>query len=74
MTKLMNIIAIAALTTSSAASAIAQENADPFVSQQELVFASTLTSAQIAAILAAVAAGFAVVLDDDGNVIGTTTN
>ena len=73
MTKLMNMVAIAALTTVSALPAIAQQ-ADPFVAQQELTFASSLTSAQIAAILAAVALGFAVVLDDDGNVIATTTN
>lgn len=72
MTKLMNLVAIAALTTVSAAPAIAQQTADPFVSTQG-TNQTTLTSAQIAAIAAGLVLGIALVVDDDGNVIGTTT-
>ena len=72
MTKLMNMVAIAALTTVSAAPAIAQQTADPFVSTQG-ENQTSLTAAQIAAIAAGLVLGVALVLDDDGNVIGTTT-
>ena len=72
MTKLMNMVAIAALTTVSAAPAIAQQTADPFVSTQG-ENKTTLSAAQIAAIAAGLVLGVALVLDDDGNVISTTT-
>lgn len=72
MTKLMNMVAIAALTTVSAAPAIAQQTADPFVATQG-ENRTSLSAAQVAAIAAGLVLGVALVLDDDGNVIGTTT-
>ena len=72
MTKLVNILAIAALTTVGAAPAIAQQAADPFVSTQGQNL-SGLSDETIALIAAGVILGVALLLDDDGNVIGTTT-
>jgi hypothetical protein len=72
MTKIMNLVAIAALTTVSAAPAIAQQTADPFVSTQG-ENRTGLSDEYIALIGAGLVLGLALVLDDDGNVVGTTT-
>ena len=72
MTKLMNLVAIAALTTVGAAPAIAQQTADPFVSTQGQNL-TNLSDETVALIAAGAILGLALVLDDDGNVVGTTT-
>ncbi len=75
MTKFMHMVAIAALTTVSAAPVVAQQTADPFVSTQTgaLVNLTGLSNAFITAVSLGLVAGVALVLDDEGNVIGTTT-
>ena len=72
MTKLMNLVALAALTTVGAAPAIAQQTADPFVSTQGQNL-TNLSDETVALIAAGAILGLALVLDDDGNVVGTTT-
>ena len=71
MTQLKNLVAAVAMTTVIAAPAFAQ-SADPFVSTQGANLTS-LSDEAIVAIAAGAVFGLALVLDDDGNVVGTTT-
>ena len=71
MTKLMKLVAAAAMTTVIAVPAVAQ-TADPFVSTQGQNL-TNLSDEAILAIAAGAVFGLALILDDDGNVIGTTT-
>ena len=81
MTEHMKLVAAAAMATVIAAPAVAQSadtqtaasrSADPFVSTQGENL-TTLSDEAILAIAAGGVFGLALVLDDDGNVIGTTT-
>ncbi len=72
MKKLVNFVAIAALTTVGVVPAMAQQSADPFVSTQGNN-SQALSDEYIAMVAMGLIVGVALLLDDDGNVIGTTT-